>query len=195
MDKSSAPWDTCEHLNTKTKWMTWIRGMLRRGWSKYPVAKEYKSSKQRIVPILDENGNQLYYKSGKKKGKPRTRYEAECECCGETFPAHKLQVDHIVSAGSFVELEDIAPYLTRLFCGKDNLQLLCVPCHEIKTHCDRYNLTWEEAVVSKKIIEKCKQKVATQKAELLKAGFKEEDISNAEKRRECYRKMLGGENE
>lgn len=190
----SNPWETCEHLNTKTKWMTWIRGMLRRGWSKYPVAKEYKSSKQRIVPILDEDGNQLYYKTGKKKGKPRMRYEAECECCGNTFPAHKLQVDHIVSAGSFTEAEHIPEYLTNLFCGKDNLQLLCVPCHEVKTHMDRYKLTWEEALASKKLIEKCKQKASAQKAELKKAGFSEKDISNADKRVECYRKLLGENN-
>ena len=191
METRLNPWDTCDHLNTKKKWMTWIRGMLRRGWSKYPVAKEYKSSKARLVPILDNEGNQTYYKSGKKKGEKRMRYEAECECCGKTFPAHKLQVDHIVSAGSFTETEHIPEYLTNLFCGKDNLQLLCVPCHEIKTHMDRYNLTWEEAYLDKQVIAKTNQPTKKQKEELLGAGFKEDEISNKDKRRDCYKKLLG----
>jgi len=53
-------------------------------------------------------------------------------------------------------------------------------------------MDFESAKKEKLVIEKINQTVAKQKKELLAAGFKAADISNEEKRREAYRKLLGG---
>lgn len=58
----------------------------------------------------------------------------ECNECKEDFPATEVQVDHIRDVidpeTGFV---DFNTYIERLFCEKNNLQVLCKPCHGLKT--------------------------------------------------------------
>lgn len=57
-----------------------------------------------------------------------------CELCHEEFTAKDMNVDHILPAvdpDKGFETWDI--FIDRLFCEKDNLQAICVPCHKIKT--------------------------------------------------------------
>jgi hypothetical protein len=51
-------------------------------------------------------------------------------------------------------------------------------------------MSMEDARAEKSVIAKLKQTVTKQKAELKKAGYKATDISNADKRRICYRELL-----
>lgn len=56
---------------------------------------------------------------------------AEClKCC----PAKDVQVDHINPVvdpeQGFVSWDDV---INRMFCEKDNLQILCLECHKAKT--------------------------------------------------------------
>lgn len=57
-----------------------------------------------------------------------------CAICGGFFPAADVQVDHIEPvidpAVGFTTWDDV---VERLFCEKENLQVLCTCCHKSKT--------------------------------------------------------------
>jgi 5-methylcytosine-specific restriction endonuclease McrA len=72
-----------------------------------------------------------------KKINPATKRLAQhykCRKCRKDFPAKMVQVDHIkpvvTPSDGFV---DWNTFVERLFCDKDNLQVLCVSCHDKKT--------------------------------------------------------------
>jgi 5-methylcytosine-specific restriction endonuclease McrA len=54
----------------------------------------------------------------------------ECAVCGGEFPQAGVQVDHKVPIGSCKTWDE---FIQKLFCEKDNLQVLCKPCHKKKT--------------------------------------------------------------
>jgi 5-methylcytosine-specific restriction endonuclease McrA len=71
------------------------------------------------------------------KNKGRQKWEYTCESCKQKFKSTDVQVDHIVPAGSLKSYEDLPEFVERLYCGEDNLQVLCKPCHRIKTNHER----------------------------------------------------------
>ena len=44
-----------------------------------------------------------------------------------------INVDHIIPAGSLNTSQDLPLFVERLFCEQDNLQVLCMTCHDKKT--------------------------------------------------------------
>lgn len=104
---------------TKAKYFSFIRGALRKAASRYPVKFQ----------VLE---------AGKKRveGK-RHKFEYDCAHCGESFKGADIQVDHIEPAGSLKEYTDLPAFAETLFCEADNLQLLCKPCHQVKTNAER----------------------------------------------------------
>jgi 5-methylcytosine-specific restriction endonuclease McrA len=57
-----------------------------------------------------------------------------CAQCTEEFTSTNIQVDHITPVVDPKKgFKDWNTYIPRLFCGKDNLQVLCVGCHKEKT--------------------------------------------------------------
>jgi len=61
----------------------------------------------------------------------------ECAQCGGIFGNKEVQVDHIVPAGSLKTYDDLPGFVERMFCERDGVQLLCKPCHQIKTNEER----------------------------------------------------------
>lgn len=62
-----------------------------------------------------------------------------CNICEEDFPASQVQVDHIkpvVDPKKGFTTWDT--FIKRLFCEADNLQVVCKPCHKIKSKKERY---------------------------------------------------------
>lgn len=60
-----------------------------------------------------------------------------CAACADEFPATGVQVDHIspvVGSSGFTTWDD---YINNMYCEKDNLQVLCLDCHKIKTKEER----------------------------------------------------------
>ena len=58
-----------------------------------------------------------------------------CSCCGEEFTAKDVEVDHrkpVVDPKVGFQSWDV--FVDRLFCEADNLQVLCKPCHLIKSN-------------------------------------------------------------
>ncbi len=159
-----------------------LRGALRRvTMQSYPVIAEAKLLAKRILNI---------------DGKPTIRYI--CNVCNEYFKSSEVAVDHVLPAGSLKSQPDLHPFLLRLFCNKEGLQVLCNECHDRKTYAERYGVTLEEAAISKKVIEFGKLSVNEQK-KCLQSLYDDVTITsfkNAEQRKAAYRaSLLGGKNE
>jgi len=57
-----------------------------------------------------------------------------CADCKEEHPSKNVQVDHIKPViDQQVGFTTWDSFITRLFCDKDNLQVLCKTCHDTKT--------------------------------------------------------------
>ena len=112
-------WDDCGW--TKSRYFSFIRSGLRRMWTRYPV-------KYRVL----EKARRKY--SGEDK---RTKWEYVCSNCNNWYKSKEVQVDHIKPAGSLKEYSDLPEFVSNLFCGEENLQVLCKPCHAEKTKEER----------------------------------------------------------
>ena len=67
----------------------------------------------------------------------RQKFEYQCNKCKNWFPEKKVQVDHIIPAGSLNCAADLPGFVERLFCEKENLQVLCSGCHDEKTKIEK----------------------------------------------------------
>ncbi len=63
----------------------------------------------------------------------RQKFEYLCNSCNKWFPDKKINVDHMVPAGSLNCAQDLPGFVERLFCEKEHLQVLCETCHDEKT--------------------------------------------------------------
>ena len=95
---------------------TTLRGGMRRYPPKWEVLKEASVGK----------------KINEKTGRLAEHYK--CAKCKEVFPAKEVQVDHKKPAvDPKIGFVDWNTFIERLFCGKKNLQVLCLSCHKTKT--------------------------------------------------------------
>lgn len=160
---------------SEKKLCTLLRGAVRNVWLKHPVKLSYLYSK--TYPDMNNA--------------TRTKWLIDCEHCSKSFKTSDVQVDHIIGEHSLLTLEDVVPFAESILgVSHEDLRILCIPCHEAITYAERYGMTVEEAFEEKKVIVKIKQTVAKQKAELKRFGYKASDMSNNDKRRELYRKLL-----
>lgn len=67
----------------------------------------------------------------------RQKFEYQCNECKGWFPEKKINVDHIKPAGSLNCATDLGPFVERLFCEQENLQVLCESCHNVKTQLEK----------------------------------------------------------
>jgi 5-methylcytosine-specific restriction endonuclease McrA len=101
------------------KYHAFIVGVLRQGTRRYPPKYQ----------CLNEAKTE-------KKTNPKTGRIAQhfkCALCLVDFPSKDVQVDHIspvVAAKGFTTWDT---YIKRLYCSKENLQVLCTKCHDTKT--------------------------------------------------------------
>ena len=81
-----------------------------------------------------------------KNGKQKFLWERRCDGCGEWFllKDNVLEVDHIVEVGPYKG--DLHEWIERLYCGQENLQALCIPCHDHKTSGFNSRLRYERKV-------------------------------------------------
>jgi 5-methylcytosine-specific restriction endonuclease McrA len=67
----------------------------------------------------------------------RQKFEYQCNECKLYFPEKLINVDHLVPAGSLNNPQDLPGFVERLFCEVDKLQVLCEPCHNVKTQLEK----------------------------------------------------------
>lgn len=105
---------------TDAKWRSWVISLLRRGTLRFPnrneVLKEAKTDK----------------KINAASGRMAQHYRC-AECLGD-FPASKVAVDHIQPVVCPQQgFQNWDTYIERMFCTKENLQVLCEVCHTKKS--------------------------------------------------------------
>jgi len=79
-------------------------------------------------------------KAGRKTNKATGRMAEHYKCngCNKEFPGKDVQVDHVLPVVCPKEgFVDWNVYIDRLFCGVENLQVLCSACHDKKTAKER----------------------------------------------------------
>jgi len=160
---------------SEKKLCTQLRSAIRKVWMQHPVKLSYLY--KHTYPDMDDS--------------TRTKWKIDCEVCGDSFKINEVQVDHIKGEHSLLTLNDVVPFANSILgVTHDDLQIACVECHEALTYAERYGMSLEDARKEKEVIAKLKQSVTIQKKELKKAGYKDKDISNEEKRRNAYREIL-----
>lgn len=170
------PWEEYPEIwSTKAKWFSYLRGCLRKAWNTNPIKITVTNERRKQIP----NPNP--------KGKKPTVWGATCECCGNDFVMKDIQVDHMIPAGSLKETSDIQGFVERLlYVKKEDIRLVCKGCHNIITDAERKGISFEEAVVLKRIRD---MSIEEQKEVLDKHGLK----SNNKKLRDEGLTMLAKE--
>ncbi len=122
---------------TRSEFMAMIRSSLKEDTKYWKPKLRYKN--ERCRPYTGTNKT--------------IKEEGQCEHCDKWFAKSALQVDHKDPCGSLNELDDMKDFTLRTFMEtQDAWQLLCKPCHEIKTYAERYGVTEEQATIRKKEI-------------------------------------------
>ena len=119
----------------------------------------------------------------------RTKWLIKCDHCGKLFKLTDVQVDHIVGEFPCTEPEHFFDYImSRLDVGFDDLQVLCIEDHQIKTLAERNGISFEEARIEKQVIAICKGSTSSVKAFLIERGIT--PAGNAEQRKKQVREAL-----
>lgn len=109
---------------TPARFHSFIKGALRAASSRWPP---------KFVALQNAfTGTKTNSKTGRKAKHYR------CNMCNEEFPGSEVQVDHIIpTIDPFVGFVSWDNVVERMFCEADGYQVLCKPCHQIKTNVER----------------------------------------------------------
>ena len=175
------PWEQCPDVwKTKAAFFQWMRGQMRRAWSRHPVKVSYMHEHRKRVPL-----GRITFKNPE-----GLVWGCQCEHCHQEFKQTECEVDHIEAAGSFKGWEDFEAWMTKLMhINWNSIRIVCKECHRIISYAERMGYTFEEAKLEKQVIAFTKLSVESQTNKL---GFYmgEGDYSNAKKRRAAYKKYL-----
>ena len=154
----NSPWkDEKAYLN-------WLRGSIRRIWSRHPVKISYKQNRRYKAPA-GKNGKEVWV--------------SDCEICGKQ--SRDCQVDHLHGGYGFTDWTSFTEWAKMiLWVGFDDIQEVCVECHEAVTLSQRKGISFEEASYEKIAIDLEKKKLTISWLE--SKGIK--PASNAAKRRQ-----------
>ncbi len=168
------PWEEFPEIwPTKAKFFSWLRGCLRGGvWNKYPPKLMYKKS-------LCQVPSPEWYKGRAKAG-------GVCALTGEWNVQSKMEVDHIHGNVSLNGWSDVLPFIQHLCATKNNMQVVGKEAHKVKSYAERQGMSFEEALLEKKVIALLKDKRET--ARLLRENRM--IAKNDKERREKVRNIL-----
>lgn len=143
-------WELYPHIwKTESAYLSFIRGGIRRYlWSKNPVKLEFEKEAQ--VKIKNTNPRSM-------KAYPLVLGYV-CAMCGGSFKSNEVQCDHKTGEHALRTVNDVQSFVEGIvMVRKEDLQMLCKPCHEVKTYSDREGITIEEARPVKLAIAKEKE--------------------------------------
>jgi hypothetical protein len=113
-----------------------------------------------------------------------------CYYCKQWWAASSLEVDHVDQAGACGSWEEAAEFMHKLLDCNGNWVLACKPCHKVKSYAERSGLSYEDALVEKKVIEWMKRPVKEVLAFCQTRGYTSQQLTNADKRRAALRAIL-----
>lgn len=169
-------------FKTEGAFISWIRGVLRRGWKVHPVKLEYLNSRKKRIKNTNPKSAKTH----------PTVWGCECEQCKQDVKFDMIEVDHAGAVqGKFTCMDEIQGYAEHLFMVDfDSLQTVCVPCHQTRSLAQSMGVSFEDAAIHKAAIAICKQPKKDILALALKNGYNEQDVSNDTKRREVVYNIL-----
>jgi hypothetical protein len=179
--KRKEPWKVAGvPWKSEAAFWSWVRGVLRKGWSKHPVKLEYIKQHRKRIP----------------NPKPSKRFPEvwgmTCEICKKDTVQTEIEIDHIAeTGGKFTCLDDIKSYAEHLFMVDFScLRALCKPCHRIVSHSQNTGMSFEEAKLEKQVIEFCKKDKQIILAFLQEHGHNGVSVSSAVKRRKLVEQIF-----
>lgn len=123
MARPSGPKNRCSGNWTEARFKNFIVSLLRAGTRKWePISATLKEARVSRGNYLCKGCNQVVPKSTKVDGKRKNNVTVD-----HIFPV----VDPDVGFTSWEE------YINRMFCEKENLQVLCYSCHQDKSNQER----------------------------------------------------------
>lgn len=163
----------------ETAFFTYLRGCLRKAWSTHPVKLELIKKKRYQIPNPNPRGN-----------KP-TVWGCDCSMCGKTDVLKNFQVDHAISAGKLNKVEDIQGFVERLLIvGEGDLRMVCKDCNNALALADKQGISYEEAIIRKKVIAMGKNKLPELKKQMEALGI---PVGTKDKMLKAYKEKLESE--
>jgi len=185
MSSKQMPWEAYPHIwKTESAFMSWLRGGIRGGlWNKHPVKLEFLKKSRIKIPNTNPRSMKRF---------PEV-WATKCAITGEIIPLNKAEVDHKTGEHTLRNLDDIASFIKDIvLVTEDDLQIVSKDVHKIKTLAERKGITFEDAVIEKKVIAFGNLPVKEQKSFLtaLYGNDRITFLSNKSKRLEAYRNHL-----
>lgn len=118
---SKSPLTRCSGRWTEARYNSFVKSAIRSMSGRWPV--KYDAMKKAQVGIM----------INEKTGRKAMHYK--CACCGLNFPAKEVQVDHIepLVPTDGASQNDWNIIIGRALVEVDGFQVLCKPCHKVKT--------------------------------------------------------------
>ena len=136
---------------TESSFMSWLRGGIRRIWSKHPVKLEF--IKQNRVKIPNPKPN----------ARVKEVWGGKCALTGEYFVLNELECDHKEGNVSLKSVDDIQTFVEGiLIVTLEDLQLVSKEAHKIKSYAEKQGISFDEAKAEKTAIELIKKGVDKQ---------------------------------
>lgn len=109
---------------TKARFNSFVKSALRSASRRWPAKYECLNEAYVSTQVNSKTGRQAKH--------------FRCNECKNLFPSKDVQVDHIESiidpTVGFISWDET---VNRLFCEKENLQVLCKDCHTVKTNAEK----------------------------------------------------------
>lgn len=139
-------WGAGTPWKNSTAFFTYLRGCLRKAWSRHPTRIAVVNKQRKQIP-------------NPKKGHRTTVWGFECCLCNEEYTIKEAQVDHIVPAGSLQKTSDIQGFVERLlYVTEDDLRLVCKGCNSALAYSDKQGVSLNDALITKRVIKMEKDK-------------------------------------
>jgi hypothetical protein len=147
MNERDMPWQIQGvPWKTESAFWGWVRGVLRKGWSRHPVKLEFiKQHRKRIINPKQGSRNKVEI------------WGMNCAVCNIDHPQADIEIDHKNAASSLRNIDDLKGFAERLFVVNfDDLRPVCKPCHKIISYSQKQGISFEEATIEKEVIAICK---------------------------------------
>jgi len=164
------PWEDIPDLwKGEKQYLNWLRGQIRRIWSRHPIKHRYVAQRtsytraelELILKLPDDVS-------------PRAKKFRNCEMCECLTPVGQLEIDHIHGGVGFDTYEEFLEWQQRiLFVSFKDIRELCKTCHADVTLSQKLGCTLDEVPKERERIEFGKLKATKQNETLTKLGLQQ----------------------
>lgn len=171
--------------HNEAKFITWIRGVLRKGWSKHPLKLEY----------IKRNRKRIKNPNPKASVRFPEVWGMTCEQCGKDHLQANIEIDHRGEQGTFTTMSEIENYARHLFMiTYEDIRAVCTQCHKAISYSQKSGMSFEDSVLEKKVIQYIKDHSTQEIVDFLKRyKYNDNLVSNATKRRKALTEIFKGE--